>query len=573
MRFLRLLAFLLRLLILSGRETDLLCLILDKFKKLYLVFHTVRYLKFRQIFYRTVRSFYQPYSTKLACPEMPKRPNGWYSFPLYKQRIKDDFEATFLNQSRILNFPSCWNDPQFDKLWLYNLHYFEDVLSDTAKEREQFHLQLIHMWIEQNPPEKGIGWEPYTISLRVTNILKAWAGGLPIDDRIARSLNQQVDCLSRKLEKHLLGNHYFANLKALLFAGVIFENKRWIKIASAGLREEIHEQVLNDGMHFELTPMYHRLALVDMLDLRNLAQAFPRKIPSDLVQLIKAKINSMILAMEVMTHPDQGVAFFNDSVEGIAPSFRRIKAYAATLGFQPHSSTAIKPTIKDLSSCGYMAAEADDAKLIFDAAAVGPDYIPGHAHADTLSFEMSIGQQRVFVNSGISEYNVGPVRYAQRSTISHNTVEVDKRNSSEVWSSFRVAKRAGIVDRKSRFDKEKCWLSGSHSGYKSLFGGVIHRRNLTLSTGMLTIEDDLIGEWGSAVARFYFHPFLRVEKKENTVHVRGNTFQMTADLSGLDVRILDTKWYPEFGLVQINQCLEIDYVKAKNRVVFFWERI
>jgi hypothetical protein len=32
--------------------------------------------------------------------------------------------------------------------------------------------------------------------------------------------------------------------------------------------------------------------------------------------------------------------------------------------------------------------------LILDVAPVGPDYLPGHAHADTLSFELSLFGQR-----------------------------------------------------------------------------------------------------------------------------------------------------------------------------------
>ena len=77
-----------------------------------------------------------------------------------------------------------------------------------------------------------------------------------------------------------------------------------------------------------------------------------------------------------------------------------------------------------------------NSKLIFDAAAIGPDYIPGHAHADTLSFEMSICDQRVFVNSGTSEYGLSSRRLNQRKTFSHNTVEVDGKDSSLVWSGF-----------------------------------------------------------------------------------------------------------------------------------------
>ena len=79
-----------------------------------------------------------------------------------------------------------------------------------------------------------------------------------------------------------------------------------------------------------------------------------------------------------------------------------------------------------------------DHKLIVDIAKIGPDYQPGHGHADTLSFELSIFGQRVFVNSGISQYENNSERLRQRSTPAHNTVVVNDNISSDVWNSFRV---------------------------------------------------------------------------------------------------------------------------------------
>ena len=53
-------------------------------------------------------------------------------------------------------------------------------------------------------------------------------------------------------------------------------------------------------------------------------------------------------------------------------------------------------TLIDNKNSGYIGT-LDSCKLIFDASPVGPDYIPGHAHADTLSFEFSIGKERVLL--------------------------------------------------------------------------------------------------------------------------------------------------------------------------------
>ena len=84
--------------------------------------------------------------------------------------------------------------------------------------------------------------------------------------------------------------------------------------------------------------------------------------------------------------------------------------------------------------------------IIADVADIGPDYIPGHGHADVLSFELSLFGKRVIVNSGISTYELSEDRYKQRSTELHSTITIDNKNSSEVWGGFRVANRAKVFD-------------------------------------------------------------------------------------------------------------------------------
>src|SRR5690606_3223286 len=76
--------------------------------------------------------------------------------------------------------------------------------------------------------------------------------------------------LERRIEWHLLGNHLFANAKALFIAGLYFqgpEANRWRAKGASILSRELREQILEDGGQFERTPMYHLLALEDVQDL------------------------------------------------------------------------------------------------------------------------------------------------------------------------------------------------------------------------------------------------------------------------------------------------------------------
>ena len=542
-------------------------------KKLFLLFNTLRYLKWQQIYFRLLRKLIKPKVTESFQGLKPKRSKTWKHLSLYDSKIDDQLEACFLNHTKKLDFPADWNNETLSKIWIYNLHYFEDLLSTNAKEKQNFHLELLGNWVDQNPVGYGNGWEPYPTSLRIINLLKAWLGGLELDKKLFNSVFAQASFLSNDLEKHLLGNHYFVNLKALLFAGVIFKNTRWLSIAEKGLISEIPEQILEDGANFELSPMYHALILVDMLDMYNLSRAYPTQLSNKLVSLLEEYIPKMLTFMEVVAHPDGGVSFFNDSVDGISPTKTKIEIYAKKLGFEINPLDLKKSQIIDNAQSGYICAIVSGNKLIFDASPVGPDYIPGHAHADTLSFELSIGTQRVFVNSGISEYGLSPKRIFQRKTAAHNTVEVDNKDSSRVWSGFRVGNRAGIVSKHIKLKNDhSIELLAAHNGYKSLFSGCIHTRKLTLNENSFVVSDSLQGTFKHAKSRFYFHPDLIISLEGNELRIEGTEFVLHSNLKGKSALIADSFWHPEFGKEVSNKMLLLDFNKNQLDIEFTWSK-
>jgi uncharacterized heparinase superfamily protein len=540
-------------------------------RKFILLFNTLRFLKWQQIYFRVVRKLIKPKITDVFNKVKPKRSVSWEHVRLYDDKVNLELEACFLNYAKKINLPEDWNNESPSKLWVYNLHYFEDLLSENAHEKNEFHRQLLNSWIDENPVGYANGWEPYPISLRVVNILKAWLGGLECNEKIFRSAFVQASFLSNDLERHLLGNHYFANLKALLFAGVIYENSRWLRIAEKRLLTEIPEQILDDGANFELSPMYHSLILVDMLDMWNLSRAYPAVFCSQLASLIQEYIPKMLAFMEAMAHPDGGVSFFNDSVDGIAPTKAKINNYAKKLGFKIESQDCNSTQIIDNSNSGYICATVAGNKLMFDAAPVGPNYIPGHAHADTLSFELSIGAQRVFVNSGTSEYGLSLKRHNQRKTASHNTVEVDGKDSSQVWSGFRVANRAEIVSRYAELNHDHgIVLQAAHNGYKLLLGGCIHSRKLTFSENTLSVSDSLEGAFRYAKSCFYFHPDLIISLDNNLLRVQGSKFILFSDLTGRMASLVNSAYYPAFGVEIPNKVLVLQFESTHLDIDFTW---
>jgi len=278
--------------------------------------------------------------------------------------------------------------------------------------------------------------------------------------------------------------------------------------------------------------------------------------------------------MEAMSHPDGGVSFFNDSSDGIAPEKSKIESYAEKLGFSVKPLDISMTTVVDNASSGYFCATSKSSKLIFDAAGVGPDYIPGHAHADTLAFELSIGAQRVFVNSGTSEYGLSPVRVNQRKTASHNTIEVDEKDSSQVWSGFRVANRARIIERSSKLKLDNnIFLKATHNGYKSLIGGCYHSRELVFNGTSLVVRDELHGDFTGAKSRFYFHPDLEVILESGILLVSGKAFNLRSDLTDEKASLLDACWHPQFGIDIPNKMLLIDLLGNEMETIFDWTEV
>src|SRR5256884_5459977 len=181
--------------------------------------------------------------------------------------------------------------------------------------------------------------------------------------------------------------------------------------------------------------------------------------------------------------------------------------------------------------------------MIADVGEIGPDHLPGHAHADTLSFELSLRGQRVLVNAGTSTYEVSAERLRQRGTAAHNTVVVDGVDSSEVWSSFRVARRARPLVVSWGRDGAALWLSAGHEGYRRLPGKVIHRRRWRLDPHGLVVEDVLEGRYRSAEARF---PLLR-----------GSEVTWTGGrASG---RLAATTWHPRVGQCVGGEALSVTH--------------
>jgi uncharacterized heparinase superfamily protein len=529
---------------------------------------TVRHLRAEQVWGRVWFRLQRPRADLAAAPPLRPATGTWVLPARRGPSMTGPASLRFLNVERTLD--GGWDDPQVDRLWRYNLHYFDDLNAEGAQLRQHWHRALLARWIADNPPGRGTGWEPYPVSLRSVNWIKWFLAGTAVDARWRHTLAVQLRWLNKRLEWHLLGNHLFANAKALVMAGLFFagpEADAWLARGLSILQRELPEQILPDGGQFERSPMYHALALEDLLDLLNIviARAPRGSAAAGLVAQLRQTASCMLRWLRCMTHASGRLARFNDTADGVAPPNHELERYAAALAI---SAPPVGDGTSLLADSGYVRCQAGTALLLADVAPLGPDYLLGHAHADTLSFELSLGPRDLVVNGGTSCYGVGRQRQIERGTAAHSTVEVAGIDSSEVWSGFRVGRRARPLDLQVADGKISC----AHDGYRHLAGAPLHRRNWHMARGMLRVEDRLQPAGHHAVARFPLAPGLelRADSARRWTVLDGETSVAEVEVSAGDGMIVETRHAGGFGMLLPNQTLAVALHEGHASTCWRW---
>jgi uncharacterized heparinase superfamily protein len=457
------------------------------------------------------------------------------------------------------------------RLELLNLHYME-YLAGLAPEAAA---TLVLDWIERNPPFRDgywkDDWNAYALSIRVVvwmDLLSADA--LPVDaslrPRVLQSLAAQLRFLTRNLETDIGGNHLIKNIRALLRGGRFFEGSEadaWLSLGARLLGREVREQVLPDGMHFELSPAYHLQVMGDLLDARRaLAAGVASGAATHAATLasLDEALGRMLLAARLLTHPDGMPSLFADGALHMTHALDELVDAWRQSGPRIDPSPPASGTWS-LTSAGYYGLRHGDDLLVVDCGEVGARHLPAHGHGDALAFEWTLGGVRVVVDAGVAEYHAGPLRAYSRSTKAHNTLTLDDADQSEFWAAFRVARRARPeVVHWGGDARSELSLTGRHDGYRRLAGAPRHERSIEAGRGSVRILDRVTGGRGQeAVARLLLGP--GVTARVEGVPIAGGhgttvvlsvpagrhgprTVRLTT--SG-DMRVESGIWMPDFG--------------------------
>jgi uncharacterized heparinase superfamily protein len=360
--------------------------------------------------------------------------------------------------------PSELADGGNERLRRFHLQYGESVLR-LAREGDAAAVRAaVDSWVEQHPPRPGDAWHPYPLSTRVGNWLAALALAPEAETAAIReSLWRQLVHLERNVEDDILGNHVIRNARALVLGGAAFGTERLVDRGRDILRRELPEQVLSDGGHYERSPVYHLVVLRDLLEIE---AAVPGTIPHELLE-------GMLLYAAALTRPDGNPALFNDGTLDLAPRLE--------LPQPPAGLTVFAET-------GYAVWRSDDLWLAFDCGPPSPPYLPAHAHADALSFQLWANGKPIVVDPGMSTYEPGAERHWLRGTRAHSTVAIDGRDQFELWGAFR----SGPLPRVELVEASPSRLEAS----VTTADGRRHERTVAIGRSDVTVEDAVSGSGG-----------------------------------------------------------------------------
>jgi hypothetical protein len=325
-----------------------------------------------------------------------------------------------------------WNFEGHGKLWNYNLQYFNFLLDENIALEER--TKILHDF-SQKLLSSFIPLEPYPVSLRIINTLIFHSRYQITDPVIIEALQRQIAYLEKNIEYHLLANHVLENGFSLFIAAYFISDKSLLLTALSIVIPELREQILDDGGHFEGSVMYHSLILSKLLLCIEIARK-TKWVEDNELKIIEETASRMLGWIKEYSFPDGTWALMNDAAEGIAPTTNSLLNAGRLIN--------IYPTEISFSCSVYRKIRGLFWEIIIKTDVPKPKYQPAHSHADIGSFCLWYRGEQLLVDPGISTYNNTAIRTKERSTLSHNTIAIERKNQSDVWSSFRVGKRAFV---------------------------------------------------------------------------------------------------------------------------------
>jgi hypothetical protein len=214
-------------------------------------------------------------------------------------------------------------------------------------------------------------------------------------------------------------------LKTALFFKELRDSDRWVRYAWDRFEEQLDNQVLPDGVQFELTQHYHYGVARSYV----LANCLTARAGKPVPEKSREVLSKMVHYLHQTVLPDGRHLSFNDSDPNCGEGVARFVTSSATLEACGQSVSRVTggKTFQDLPSeafpcAGVYILRDRDLYMAFD----GGPYGAHHQHEDKLSFWLAAFGRSLIVDPGRYLYDTStPFRSYLLSTRAHNTFLVD----------------------------------------------------------------------------------------------------------------------------------------------------
>jgi len=383
-----------------------------------------------------------------------------------------------VNNKNNADIKVCWDLSRCHHLlWLGQAY----LLTKDEKYSKEVVFQ-IEDWIKENPLMLSVNWTcAMDVSIRSVNwlyVLNMISSSIYFSDdfttKVSKSLFEHGFFIYNNLEKSTpySSNHYVANLTGLIFIGTLFNtSKQGMKWRVFGLKEyfnEVRTQILPSGVHYERSVSYHRLVTELFLYPYLMLLRTKEKVPNE----VEVRLKNMLLFIQNYIKPNGKSPLIGDNDNGrllpfvnydfndhnylveLASKFysdsksatiNNVDTYFGLNGVdckqnESFTNTFIKPIV--YLDAGFAIFKKKDLYIFFKNgeyskyAEETTKIIGTHTHADSLSFELCIGNDDFIVDPGSYCYtSSAELRNEFRSTKKHNTIHVDNLDQLELVDS------------------------------------------------------------------------------------------------------------------------------------------
>jgi len=462
-------------------------------------------------------------------------------------------------------------------VWEPNRHQHVVVLARAyrASGNEKYAVAIkeqLESWMDQCPYGYGMNWRsPMELSIRLINWI--WSIDLTLEsgifsgrfrDQLLHSIYLHLSEITRKYSRgSSANNHLIGEASGVFIASCYFPQltnaEKWQNESFEILCREIESQTFGDGCNKELALEYQFFVLQFFLLCglvgRWCGKDFPRQYWRSIEQQLffvgklqegggkpvffgDADDGYVLNLGDAHTDPKPLLAagallFNNGQCKTWAPDYPQTlrwlfgaagrEQFASLVTNQENCAPLVSHAFREsgfyLLQKGY-SSTTDRISVLFDCGPLGFGSIAAHGHADALSFTLKAFGEDILIDPGTYDYFTYPQwRNYFKSTLAHNTLEVDGQNQSEVLGLFLWGKRATAKCLDWQPSVNGGVVKGEHDGYRRLDDPVLHRRTLQLAGDQrcLQITDEIFAKGRHDIRLvLHFAPNCTIERLDAT---------------------------------------------------------